>query len=103
MKLTEQILRTVVMAAAVVIVAVIVAGKVGIYAEQAKQTARYQAVDSCMAAGSVVTMREEDGRNATTTEPIREVYDQCMTDKGLEVTQAVVLPQPSAEPTPEGK
>lgn len=48
-----------------------------------RQSLVNQAVHECMMAATTVTTHRTEGRDAVTTEPIRDIYTFCLKDKGI--------------------
>jgi hypothetical protein len=53
------------------------------YIQLQQNKTRYQAIDECLKASSMTTTHKSDEREAQTNEPIRDVYNFCLQDKGI--------------------
>jgi len=98
--MTENVIKTAIMAAALVITAVVVTSKLGGYVTMREQELKYAAVDGCTKVATEVSVYGA----STFSQPVMVHYRQCMADKGIEVTEsASVSPQPDAESNSEGE
>jgi len=78
---SSELVKPLVVAATAVVVALIVAAKVGDVVEVMEQGVRSQAVDGCIAASQIEKSYEEG--SVTTIEPMEHVYEFCLEDKGV--------------------
>ncbi|MFZ5376806.1 MAG: hypothetical protein ACOZAN_04045 [Patescibacteria group bacterium] len=85
--MSEKIIPAVITAlgiiASVTVLSVIAFLGVNNYLKVEQQKARYQAVHDCLVASKIETHHKSTDREAVTTEPIKDVYTYCLTDKGL--------------------
>ncbi len=80
--MTENVVKTAVMAVAVVVVGVLVSSTVSGYVKVADKAALSEVVNSCMNASRVEQVRSDNGATVTTMEPMMQLYERCMNDKG---------------------
>ncbi len=58
-----------------------------LYLQNAEATTRYNEIDDCLKASSLVTTYSDNQRTAVTTEPIRDLYQACLADKNITITK----------------
>jgi len=84
-KYMENIIKTVIIVVAILAIGAMAFLKTGDYLDYRRELSRFEAIDNCARASFMETKHISGERESTTTEPIRDIYNYCLLDKGIVV------------------